>query len=217
MAKGERHSLVQCRIEACQKIDAIVEDRECTVKDAMEELAGAQGVPFGTLKFWYYMDSESNKAGLKVQPQQVPRSTAKVKAKVINKIVENIAKARIKDEEDAMSSAQGQAAKELADGLGGAVVAEELYDLFLKRIDEVGKVITANKELTEPMNTDKVVTQLLRLARNAGWTEPVVEEPVVQDTTSKCKRCKVVSCPNKMCDNHKPKKRKKVKGAKNEK
>jgi len=208
MAKGEKHSLVQCRIEANQKVDAIVEDKGCTIKDAMRQLAGEEGVPFGTLNFWYYRDSESGKsADGKVQVPQVPKSTAKVKAKVINKIVDNIAKARIKDEEDAMSSAQGKAAQELADDLGGKVVAEELYELYLKKIDEVGKVITANSELSEPMNADNVISQLLRLARNAGWTEPVVEEPEIQDTTSKCKRCVVKSCPNKMCDNHVEKKK----------
>jgi hypothetical protein len=217
MAKGEKHSLVQCRIEACQKVDEIVKDKDCSVREAMRELAGAQGVPYGTLNYWYYADDESKSGDLKVQVTQVPKSTAKVKAKVINKIVDNIAKARIKDEEGAMATAHGQAATELAADLGGAVMAEELYDLFLKKIEEVSKVITANKELKEPMNADAVVTQLLRLARNAGWTDPVVEEPEVQDTTSKCKRCKVVSCPNKMCDNHKPKKKKKVKvNAKND-
>jgi hypothetical protein len=209
MAKGEKHSLVQCRIEACQKVDEIVKEKDCSVVDAMKELAGAQGVPFGTLNFWYYRDDESKKGYGKVQVPEVPKSTAKVKAKVINKIVENIAKAREKDEEAAMATAQGQAAKELADGLGGNVLAEELYELYLKKIDEVSKVISANRELTEPMNMDRVIDQLLRLARNAGWIKTVVEEPVVQDTTKKCTKCVIKSCPNKMCDNHKPKKDKK--------
>jgi hypothetical protein len=219
MAKGEKHSLVQCRIEACQKVDAIVEDKGCTVKDAMRELAGAQGVPFGTLKFWYYRDDESNKAGGKVQPPQVPKSTAKVKAKVINKIVDNIAKAQAQDEEDAMSSAHGQAARELADGLGGQVMAEELYELYLTRIDAVSKIISANSQLKEPMNADKVITQLLRLARNAGWTEPVVEELPPTSEGAYCGKCDIVvkGCANRTCEFHKPKKKKKVTGAKNEK
>jgi hypothetical protein len=147
---------------------------------------------------------------VKVHPPEVPKSTAKVKAKVINKIVENIAKAREKDEEAVMATAQGQAAKELADGLGGNVLAEELYELYLKKIDEVSKVITANKELTEPMNMHRVVDQLLRLARNAGWTEPVVEEPEKCDCNT-CNKCFVTSCPNRACDNHVPKGKKKVK------
>jgi len=216
MAKGEKHSLVQCRIEACQKVDEIVKAKDCTIKDVMRELAGAQGVPFGTLKFWYYMDDESNKAGLKVQPPQVPKSTAKVKAKVINKIVDNIAKAQAKEEESAMSTAHGQAAKELADGLGGKVVAEELYELFLKKVADVDNVITANKELKEPMDTDKVVSQLLRMARNAGWEleeVAVIEEPEPTSEGAYCGKCDIVvkGCANRTCEFHKPKKKKKVK------
>jgi hypothetical protein len=211
MAKGEKHSLVQCRIEACQKVDEIVKEKDCTIRDAMRELAGAQGVPYNTLKHWYYKDDESNKGGVKVHPPQVPKSTAKVKAKVINKIVENIAKARERDEEAVMATAQGQAAKELADGLGGNVLAEEMYELYLKKIDEVSRVITANKELTEPMNMHRVVDQLLRLARNAGWTEPVVEEPEKCDCNT-CNKCVVTHCSNRTCDNYVEKKKVKVKG-----
>jgi hypothetical protein len=192
-------------------VDEIVKTKECSIVDAMRELSGETGVPFNTLKHWYYKDDESNKSGVKVHPPQVPKSTAKVKAKVINKIVDNIAKARERDEEAAMSTAQGQAATELAKGLGGVVLAEELYELYLSKIEEVSKVISANRELTEPMNVDAVITQLLRLARNAGWTEPVVEEPEIQDTTKKCTKCVVKSCPNKMCDNYVEKKKKKVK------
>jgi hypothetical protein len=184
----------------------------------MRELAGSQGVPFGTLNFWYYRDNESSKgADGKVQVPQVPKSTAKDKAKVAAKIVKNINKALDQDEDNVMSTAHGKAARDLANDLGGGVVAEELYELFLKKITEVDEVMKANKELTEPMSVDKVVDQLLRLARNAGWTEPVVEESVVQDTTSKCTKCVVKSCSNRMCDNHKPKKKKKVTGVKNEK
>ncbi len=208
MAKGEKHSLVQCRIEACQKVDEIVEANDCSIKEAMRELAGTQGVPFGTLNYWYYMDDESNKGDLKVQVPQVPKSTAKVKAKVINKIVDNIAKARIKDEEDAMSSAQGQAAKELADGLGGAVLAEELYELFLKAVSKVDEIIKANKELEDPMQPHKVIEQILRIARNSGWEEYKPPEGL-------CEKCKIkdrkVTCPNRTCENNVPKK-KQVKG-----
>ena len=67
------------------------------------------------------------------------------------------------------------------------MVAEELYELFLKRIDEVSKVIAANQGLSEPMNMDAVITQLLRMARNAGWKEP---EPKL-----------VKYCSNRTCEN----------------
>jgi hypothetical protein len=201
MAKGEKHSLVQCRIEANQKVDQIVADKECSIREAMRELATSQGVPFDTLRHWYYKDSESKTDGVKVHPTQLPKSTAKDKAKVAAKIVKNINKALDQDEEDAMTTSHGQAARELADDLGGIVLADELYELFLAKILGVDDVIKANKELAEPMNSEKVIDQLLRLARNAGWTEPVVEE--IESST--CDKCRVSSCPNRMCKNHKPK------------
>ncbi|MEE9122014.1 MAG: hypothetical protein V3U56_12120 [Syntrophobacteria bacterium] len=208
MAKGKKHSLVQCRIEACQKVDEIVKEKEVSIREAMRELAGSQGVPFNTLRHWYYKDDESNKSGLKVQPPQVHKSTAKVKAKVINKIVDNIAKARKKEEEDAMSTSHGQAARELADGLGGAVLAEELYELFLKAVSKVDEIIKANKELEDPMQPHKVIEQILRIARNSGWEEYKPPEGL-------CEKCKIkdrkVTCPNRTCENNVPKK-KQVKG-----
>ena len=188
MAKGKKHSLVQCRIEACQKVDEIVKEKDCSIRDAMRELAGSQGVPFGTLKYWYYRDDESNKSGGKVQPPEVPKSTAKVKAKVINKIVDNIAKARIKDEEDVLAAqANRDGAHTLANDLGSAVLAEELYEMFLKAISKVDQLIKTNNELNDPVDSDKLVTTLLRMARNAGWKEP---EPKL-----------VKYCSNRTCDN----------------
>jgi hypothetical protein len=206
----EKKSLVQCRIEACSDIDRIVEQTEVSIVEAMKILAGRSGVPYGTLNRWYYMDEES-KNDPKTEVAQPPKTTTKTKSKVAAKIVENINKALDKEEEDAMSTSHGKAAKELANSLGGAVLAEELYELFLKSVSKLDEIIKANKELAEPMSTDKVTDQLLRLARNVGWTEPVVEEPKVQDTTSKCTKCIIKSCPNKMCDNHVEKKKKKVK------
>jgi len=205
----EKKSLVQCRIEACGDIDRSAEQKEITIKDAMKILAGRSGVPFGTLNHWYYMDDES-KTDPKTQVSQPPKTTAKTKSKVAAKIVENINKALDKEESDAMSTPQGKAAKELADGLGGAVLAEEMYELFLKSINRVDEIIKANKELVDPMHSDKVTDQLLRLARNAGWTEPVVEEPAESNT---CNKCKVSSCPNRTCLNYRgPVKKKRVKG-----
>jgi hypothetical protein len=63
------------------------------------------------------------------------------------------------------------------------------------------------------MNADAVVTQLLRLARNAGWIEPVVEEPEVPKQYWGCGKCKVTvkSCANRICNNYVEKKKKKVK------
>jgi hypothetical protein len=210
--KGSTESLVQCRIEACQTIDEIVEKDEVSIRQACRMLAGESGVPFDTLRRWYYLDEKSS--GVRVDTSQVPQNTQETKSKVAKKIVENINKALDNEEENAMSTPQGQAAKELANDLGGAVLAEELYDLFLKKIDEVSKVITANKELTEPMNADAVVTQLLRLARNAGWAEPVVEEPEIPKPYWGCGKCKVTvkSCPDRTCTNYVEKKKKKVKG-----
>jgi hypothetical protein len=204
----EKKSLVQCRIEACSDIDRIVEQAEVSINEAMKILAGRSGVPYGTLNHWYYMDDES-KNDPKTQVTQPPKTTAKTKSKVAAKIVENINKALDKDEEDAMSTSQGKAAKELADQLGGAVLAEELYDLFLNSISKVDEIIKTNGELAEPINGDKIVDQLLRLARNAGWTEPVVVE--IESNT--CDKCKVSSCPNRTCLNYiGPVKKKKVKG-----
>jgi hypothetical protein len=209
--EGDKASLVQCRIEAVQKIDEIVEAEEVSIRKAMKMLAGASGVPFDTLRYWYYRDDESSKSGGKIPPTQEPKKTAENKAQVAAKIVKNINKALDEDEEDAMSSAQGQAAKELADELGGAAVKEELYELFLRKIAEVDSVIKANKELQLPMNTDSLTTQLLRLARNAGWEEPVVEEPAKCDCNT-CNKCVVTHCSNRTCDNYVEKKKVKVKG-----
>jgi valyl-tRNA synthetase len=91
------------------------------------------------------------------------------------------------------------------------VLAEELYELYLKKIDEVSKVISANRELTEPMNMDRVIDQLLRLARNAGWIKTVVEEPEKCDCNT-CNKCVVTHCSNRTCDNYVEKKKVKVKG-----
>jgi hypothetical protein len=207
----EKKSLVQCRIEACSDIDKIVEEKEVTIKDAMRILAGLTGVPFGTLNHWYYMDDES-KANPKTQVSQPPKVTAKTKSKVAAKIVENINKALDKDEDDAMATSQGKAAKELADQLGGAVLAEELYELFLNSVSKMDEIIKANKELTEPVGSDKIIDQLLRLARNVGWTEPVVEEVEKCDCNT-CNKCIVTRCPNRACENYiGPVKKKKVKG-----
>jgi hypothetical protein len=114
----------------------------------MRELAGSQGVPFGTLKYWYYRDDESNKAGGKVQPPQVPKSTPEVKAKVAAKIVRNFARAIKKDEDDALAAqANRDGAHALANDLGSAVLAEELYEMFLKAISKVDQLIKTNNEL----------------------------------------------------------------------
>jgi hypothetical protein len=208
--EGDKASLVQCRIEAVQKIDEIVESEDVSIRKAMKMLAGASGVPFDTLRYWYYRDDESSISGGKTPPTQDPKKTVENKAAVAAKIVKNINKALDQDEEDAMSSSQGKAAKELADKLGNKVVKEELYELFLRKIAEVDSVIKANKELELPMDTDNLTIQLLRLARNAGWTEPVVEEPEKCDCNT-CNKCFVTSCPNRACDNHVPKGKKKVK------
>jgi predicted transcriptional regulator len=204
MAKGKKASLVQCRIEACQTIDQIAKLKDLTIKDAMMQLAGEEGVPYTTLKFWYYRDSESKKSGSKVTPPQLPRSTPQTKAKVAARIVKNFAKAIKKEEEDALAAqANRDGAHALAQEMGGAFLAEELYELFLKKMTELDEIVSANKELSEPMDSTKVIDQLLRAARNSGWEEPVVEE--VESNT--CNKCKVTSCPNRACDNHKPKKK----------
>jgi transposase-like protein len=203
--QSDKQSLVQCRIEACQTIDEIAKRLDVPLAEAMRQLAGDTGVPFNTLKFWYYRDDESS---MNTPPPQVPKTTAKTKSKVAAKIVDNINKALDKDEDDAMATSQGKAAKELADGLGGAVLAEELYELFLNSVSKMDEIIKANKELAEPVGSDKIIDQLLRLSRNIGWTEPVVEE--IESNT--CNKCKVSSCSNRTCDNYRgPVKKKKVK------
>jgi hypothetical protein len=208
----EKKSLVQCRIEACGDIDRIVEQKEVSINEAMRILAGRSGVPYGTLNHWYYMDDES-KSDPKTQVTQPPKTTAKTKSKVAAKIVENINKALDKEEEDAMSTSQGKAAKELANQLGGAVLAEELYELFLNSVNKLDEIIKANKELAEPMSTDKITDQLLRLARNSGWTEPVVEELPPTSEGAYCGKCDIVvkGCANRTCEFHKPTKKVKVK------
>ena len=210
MAKGKKASLVQCRIEACQTIDEMAKAKDLTIKDAMLQLAGEEGVPYGTLKYWYYRDDQSSKSGGKVPPQQDPKNTTKAKAKVAAKIVKNFAKAIKKDEEDALAAnANREGAQALANELGGAVLAEELYELFLKAVSKVDEIIKANKELEDPINSDDMVETILRQARNLGWVEPVIEEVLESNT---CDKCVVSRCPNRMCKNHVEKPKKQVKG-----
>ena len=208
MAEGKKHSLVQCRIEACQKIDEIVKEQEVSKKKAMKLLAGETGVPFGTLNYWYYRDDESNKSGDgKVQVTQPSKNTVESKSKVAAKIVKNINKALDKEEAEALAdSSVMKAAKELADGLGGAVLKEELFELFLRAINKVDEIIAANQKLDDPINSDGMVDTILRQARNLGWKEP----DILKSNT--CNKCKVSSCPNRMCKNHVEKPKKKVTG-----
>jgi hypothetical protein len=213
MAKGEKASLVQCRIEAKQKIDEIAETKEVNKREAMRMLAGDTGVPFETLKYWYYRDDESR--GGEVPPPQPSKKTAKSKAKIAARIVSNIAKSQKKEADEAMAQANRDGAKALADELGGAILAEELYELFLKNVSKIDEIIAANKELADPMEPSKVIDQLLRMARNIGWIEgvvahlnPVIEPEEVEVESNTCNKCVVISCPNRMCENHKPKKRK---------
>lgn len=212
--QANKKSLVQCRIEACKAIDDLVDahkddEKPLSVRKAMLQLASETGVPFGTLERWYYADDESRKSTLKTEGTQGTESSAKTKAKVVNRIVKNINKALDKDEEDALAAAANRdGAMALASELGDVVVAEELYELYLKQVAKVDEIINANKELSDPIRADSIISQLLRMARNAGWEEPVVEE--VESNT--CNKCVVKSCPNRTCENHKPKKKKQVKG-----
>lgn len=191
MAKGKKASLVQCRIEACQMVDSISEEQEVSINKAMKYLAGETGIPFNTLKHWYYKDEESS---VKVHPTQDPKNTAKAKAKVAAKIVKNINKALDNEEDSAMAQANLDGAKHLADELGGVVLAEEMYELFMKKIAELSEVITANGKLDDPVESTKITAQLLRLARNAGWEE-------YKPPKDMCKKCKV-TCPDRTCENN---------------
>jgi hypothetical protein len=195
-------------------IDDIAKEQDVSVRKAMKYLAGDTGVPYGTLKYWYYRDDESSR---KTPPTQTPEKTNKAKAKVAAKIVKNISKAMKQDEEDALA-AQGNrdGAKALADELGGAILAEELYDLFLKKVYELDEIVAASKELEDPIDQSKIIDQALRIARNVGWQE-------YKDFCLKCtftrglsnKKSRTVTykvaCSNRTCDNHIEKEKKKVK------
>jgi hypothetical protein len=194
MAKGKKASLVQCRIEACQKVDEIVEANECSISEAMRRLAGDNGVPYETIKYWYYRDEESSKSSGNVPPTQDPKNTAKAKAKVAAKIVKNINKALDNEEDSALAQANLDGARHLADELGGVVLAEEMYELFMKKIAELSEVITANGKLDDPVESTKITTLLLRLARNAGWEE-------YKPPKDMCEKCKV-TCPDRTCENN---------------
>lgn len=212
--QAEKKSLVQCRIEACQMVDQLVEEREVSVNKAMKYLAGETGVPFDTLKRWYYKDDESR---VKTDPKQGAKNTTKAKAKVAAKIVKNISKAMKQDEEDALAAqANRDGAHALAGELGGAILAEELYDLFLKKVYELDDIISANKELEDPMDRSKIEDQLLRMLRNIDWTPHDNFCPICSATrglTNKKSRTVTykVSCSDRTCNNHVEKEKKKVK------
>jgi hypothetical protein len=208
MAKGKRASLDQCRIEACQKIDEIVKEREVNKREAMRQLAGETGVPYGTLNYWYYRDDASKK-DLKVPVPQTVENSQKVRVKVARKIIDNMAKALDKERSEAQRETLKATAQEQAQELGDAVLAEELYEMFLKKIAELNKIILANTELDDPMDASKVIDQLLRMARNSGWEEYNPPEGL-------CEKCKIkdrqITCPNRTCENNVQKKKKQVKG-----
>ena len=203
----KKNSMVQCRIEACTLIDEMVAasketDEPLSVRKVMMTMAKESGIPFNTLDHWYYKDKESS-----VKSHVTQDTDKATKTKVARKIIKNIANAIKKEEDEVGAKALRDAATDLADDLGGAILKEELYELFLKAIGKVDEVITASKNLDDPISPDAVVDQLLRQARNAGWVEPVVEE--VESNT--CDKCVVSSCPNRLCDNYVDKPKKKVK------
>ena len=164
----------QCKIDARAQIERRKEEVG-EAKKAMMELAGESGIPFGTLNRWYYQKDDEGPYPID-GVSQTSKNSAKVKAKVINKIVENIT----------MATPQGnrEGAQALADELGGAVLAEELYELFLKKTTELDRIIRANSELDDPMDASKVIEQLLRMARNVGWEE-------YKPPAGLCEKCRI--------------------------
>ncbi len=201
----------QCKIDACIQIDKRAEEVG-EIKKAMLKLASESGIPFGTLNRWYYQkDDEGPYPTHGVQKSS--KTHAKTKARVISKIVDNYKKAQDKDITESKAQASFEGAEKLAGELGGKVIREELYEMFLKAVSKVDDIIRANKEMKEPVDTDNMVNTLLRMARNAGWIEPVVEEPEPTSEGAYCKKCDIVvkGCANRTCEFHKPKK----KGAEN--
>lgn len=203
----------QCKLDACAQIKNFAETKDMGIRKAMKHLAGESGIPYGTLKRWYYDEKESVP---KNGNTQNPGNTTKAKAKVAAKIVKNISKAIKKDEEDALAAqANRDGAKALAKELGGAILAEELYDLYLKKVYELDEIIEANKELEDPMDASKVIDQLLRMARNVGWVEleGFCERCTFERGLSNKKTRTVtykVACSNRTCENHVEKEKRKT-------
>jgi hypothetical protein len=182
-----KQALVQCRIEARQKIDEYVEKREITKKQAMEDLAGETGVPFSTLRHWYYTDEESKSTN--IHTRQTTDNSGKTRARVAKKIIKNLSKAAKLDSEDIRDVAIQQATE-----LGAGHLGPEIYEMFRAALSRVEEIISANETVESPNNPEVFYQDLLRVARNAGWTE---EEQY-------CSKCEIVvtKCPNRMCENY---------------
>jgi hypothetical protein len=199
----KRYSLVQCRIEACQKINKLVEQKSMSVRAAIRELSSQSGVPFDTLRRWYYKDDESKtpkKSWVKSDPTQTVDNSAKARAKVAKKVVDNIVKSLESDRSESQREHLRKTAVSQADDLGALKLGEELYEMFLTQTAKVDEIVDSNNELETPVDQSKFINELLRMARNAGWEEP------------EGKGCHQCTCPDRTCENHKEKPKKQVEG-----
>jgi hypothetical protein len=202
--QATKKALVQCRIEACQTIDELVafhkdDEKPLSVRAAMMQIAEDEGgVPYNTLKRWYYKDDES-KVGSKLTQPQAAEKAAKTKARVASKIVKNINKALDKEEEDAQAYWQRKAAGELAEELGGAVLAEEMYELFLKIVKEMDEFVRANKEIGFPVSINWIKQQLARMARNSAVAEENIEGVTSGELAKDVEFIRY--CSNRTCEN----------------
>lgn len=195
----KKYSLVQCRIEACQKIDELAEKEKISKNKAMKLLAQQTGVSFNTLEWWYYSDPESGKSSVVSQGTQTVDNSNKVRTKVAKKALQNLVKSVDEQRSDSQRETLRATADEQLSEAGTVIVAEELYELFRDSTSKVDQLITANSELEDPINAEKLYVEILRLARNAGW-----EEPKCACDGAYCERCEITvgKCPNRMCKNY---------------
>jgi hypothetical protein len=187
----------QCKIDARAQIEKRKEEVG-EAKKAMTELAGESGIPYYTLKRWYYKENDEDPRVMR-DPRQTPENIAKRRAKVAVKIVKNIAKAIKKEEEEAQAYWQRKAAGELAEELGGAVLAEEMYELFLKIVKEMDEFVRANKEIGFPVSINWIKQQFARMARNSDVAEEDVEGVTSGELAKDVEFIKY--CSNRTCEN----------------
>jgi hypothetical protein len=184
----------QCKIDACAQIEKRKQEVG-GLRKALRELATESDIPYDTLKRWYYKNDDEVLSS--VTTEQPPKNTTQSKVKVARKIFSNLKKVLDADLPDSTRESIEATVDQQRQEVGNLVVAEELYEKFFSQVTTLDEYIRINIKMDNPVDPDKIVSQLLRMARNAGWQEP-------KPPADLCEKCKV-TCPDRTCENNVPK------------
>lgn len=181
----------QCKIDACAQIEKRKQEVG-GLRKALRELAAESDIPYDTLKRWYYKNDDEVLSS--VTTEQPAKNTTQSKVKVARKIFSNLKKVLDADLPDSTRESIEANVDQQRQEVGNLVVAEELYEKLFSQVTTLDEYIRINIKMDNPVDPDKIVSQLLRMARNAGWQEP--KPPV-----DLCEKCKV-TCPDRTCENN---------------